>query len=119
MYILNHYFKPENKTDNSDLTKFGMKIGPVPDLQELPYCIPRSSRVLGRPGQSHGSLLSALAWQWNCKVVVWPMGGFCKWLKLALGGSAVFPKLNAGQILQKCGYYAGTFSFKMRVLCGY
>ena len=32
---------------------------------------------------------------------------------------AVFPKLNAGQIWQKCGYYAGTFSFKMRVLCGY
>ena len=33
----NHYFKPENKTDNSDLTKYGMKIGPVPDLQELPF----------------------------------------------------------------------------------
>ena len=36
MYILKHYFKPENKTDNSDFTKFVMKIGPVPDLQELP-----------------------------------------------------------------------------------
>ena len=36
MYILKHYFKPENKTDNSDFTIFGMKIGPVPDLQELP-----------------------------------------------------------------------------------
>ena len=34
--IRNHYFKPENKTDNSDFTIFGMKIGPVPDLQELP-----------------------------------------------------------------------------------
>jgi hypothetical protein len=31
----------------------------------------------------------------------------------------VFPILDAGQILQKCGYYAGTFSFEMRVLCGY
>ena len=31
-----HYFKPENKTDNSDFTIFGMKIGPVPDPQELP-----------------------------------------------------------------------------------
>ena len=38
MYILKHNFKPENKTDNSDFTKFGVKIGPVPDLQELPYC---------------------------------------------------------------------------------
>ena len=36
MYILKHYFKSENKTDDSDFTKFGMKIGPVPDLQELP-----------------------------------------------------------------------------------
>ena len=36
MYILKHYLKPENKTDNSDFTNFGMKIGPVPDLQELP-----------------------------------------------------------------------------------
>ena len=35
-YILKHYFKPENKTDNSDFTKFGIKIGPVPDLQEIP-----------------------------------------------------------------------------------
>ena len=33
----NHYFKSENKTDNSDFTIFGMKIGPVPDLQELPH----------------------------------------------------------------------------------
>ena len=32
---------------------------------------------------------------------------------------AVFPKLNAGQILQECGYYVGTLSLKMRVLCGY
>ena len=39
MYILKHYFKPEKKTDNSDFTKFGMKIGPVPDIQGLPYCI--------------------------------------------------------------------------------
>ena len=31
-----HYFKPKNKADNIDFTKFGMKIGPVPDLQELP-----------------------------------------------------------------------------------
>ena len=31
----NHYLKPENKTDNRDFTIFGMKIGPVPDLQEL------------------------------------------------------------------------------------
>jgi len=36
MYILKHYFKPENKTDNCDFTKFVIKIGPVPDLQELP-----------------------------------------------------------------------------------
>ena len=36
MYILKYYFKPENKTDNGDFTKFGMKIGPVPDLQEIP-----------------------------------------------------------------------------------
>ena len=33
----NPYFKPENKTDNSDFTIFGMKFGPVLDLQELPY----------------------------------------------------------------------------------
>ena len=25
MFILKHYFKPENKTDNSDFTKFGIK----------------------------------------------------------------------------------------------
>ena len=37
MYILKHYFKPENKTDNSDFTIFGMTICPVPDLQELPF----------------------------------------------------------------------------------
>ena len=36
MYKLKNYFKPENKTDNCDFTKFGIKIGPVPDLQELP-----------------------------------------------------------------------------------
>ena len=36
MEIRNHYFKTENKNDNSDFTIFGMKIGPVPDLQELP-----------------------------------------------------------------------------------
>ena len=35
MQMRNNYFKPENKTDNSDFTIFGMKIGPVPDLQEL------------------------------------------------------------------------------------
>ena len=29
MYILKHYFKPENKTDNSEFTIFGMKMGPV------------------------------------------------------------------------------------------
>ena len=34
MYILIQKFKPENKTDNSDFTKYGMKIGPVPDEQE-------------------------------------------------------------------------------------
>ena len=34
--MLRVWFKPENKTDNSDFTIFGMKIGPVPDLQELP-----------------------------------------------------------------------------------
>ena len=41
MYILKHYFKPGNKTGKRDLTKFGMKIGPVQDLQELlldAYC---------------------------------------------------------------------------------
>ena len=36
MCILKYYFKPENKTDNGDLKKIGMKIGPVPDLQEIP-----------------------------------------------------------------------------------
>ena len=36
VYILKHYFKPKIKTDNSEFTKFGMKIGPVPDLQEFP-----------------------------------------------------------------------------------
>ena len=36
MYIFKDYFKPENKTHNSDFTEFCMKIGPVPDLQELP-----------------------------------------------------------------------------------
>ena len=34
MYILKHYLKPENQTDNSDFTKFVLKICPVPDLQE-------------------------------------------------------------------------------------
>ena len=34
--IRNHYSKPEKKTDYSDFTIFGMKIGLVPDLQELP-----------------------------------------------------------------------------------
>ena len=33
MYILKRYLKLENKTDDSDFTKFGMKISPVPDLQ--------------------------------------------------------------------------------------
>ena len=36
MLIRSHYFKPESKTGNSDFTIFGMKIGPVPDLQDLP-----------------------------------------------------------------------------------
>ena len=36
MHILKHYSKPENKTDNSKFTEFGMKIGPVLDLQDLP-----------------------------------------------------------------------------------
>ena len=36
MYILKHYFKSKNKTDYNDFTKFVIKIGPVPDLQELP-----------------------------------------------------------------------------------
>ena len=35
MLIRNHYFKPENKTDNSDFTIFCTKIGSVSDLQEL------------------------------------------------------------------------------------
>ena len=40
MYILKHNFKPENKTDNHDFTtKKYVKIGPVPDLQELPECL--------------------------------------------------------------------------------
>ena len=33
----NHYFKTKNKIDNIDFKIFGMKIGPVPDLQALPY----------------------------------------------------------------------------------
>ena len=33
MLMHNHYFKPESKTDNSDFSIFGMKIGIVPDLQ--------------------------------------------------------------------------------------
>ena len=37
MNILKQYFKPKNKTGNSDLTKFGIKIGHVEDFQELPY----------------------------------------------------------------------------------
>ena len=32
----NHYFKTKNKIDNSDFKIFGLKIGTVPDLQELP-----------------------------------------------------------------------------------
>ena len=35
----NHYFKPENKNYNSDFTIFGMKIGLVQDLQELPLLL--------------------------------------------------------------------------------
>ena len=35
----NHHFKPEKKTESSDMTMFVMKIGPVPDLQELPSTI--------------------------------------------------------------------------------
>ena len=37
MLIRNHYFKPENKNNNSDFTICGMKIGPVPVLQELQF----------------------------------------------------------------------------------
>ena len=37
--ILPHYFYHDNKADKSDLTKCGMKIGAVQDLQELPYTI--------------------------------------------------------------------------------
>ena len=33
---LKHFFKPENKTDNSDFTKHCLKIDPEQDLQELP-----------------------------------------------------------------------------------
>ena len=45
IYILKHYFKPENKTDNLDFTKFGMKIGPVPDLQDLsPWCKKKAAK---------------------------------------------------------------------------
>ena len=36
MYKPQCYFKPENRTDIRDFTKFGMKISPVQDLQELP-----------------------------------------------------------------------------------
>ena len=39
MNILNNYLKTENKNDNSDFMKFGMKIGPLPDLQDLPPSI--------------------------------------------------------------------------------
>ena len=37
MHLLKNSFKPEDKkkNHNSDSTKNGMKIGPVPDLQEL------------------------------------------------------------------------------------
>ena len=34
MYILKHRLKSENKTDNSDFTKFSMKFGPQQDVQE-------------------------------------------------------------------------------------
>ena len=46
MYILKHYIKPENKTDNNDFTKFGMKISPVQDLQELPITPKRAKLQL-------------------------------------------------------------------------
>ena len=36
IYITKNYLKHENKTDNRDFGKFGMKIGPVLYLQELP-----------------------------------------------------------------------------------
>ena len=36
MYILKHYFKSKNKTDDINFTKFGMKIGHVPDLKNYP-----------------------------------------------------------------------------------
>ena len=39
MYILKHNFKAENKTNDSDFTYIGVKVGPVPDLQELPKCL--------------------------------------------------------------------------------
>ena len=39
MYILKQYFKTKqkNETDNSDLTKFGTKLGPVQVSQEYPF----------------------------------------------------------------------------------
>ena len=46
MHILKNNFKPEKKPDNCDFTKFGVKIGPVPDLQELPQSrVPKYSKI--------------------------------------------------------------------------
>ena len=39
MYIGNNFFKPENKTDNSDFTVFGMKIGPDQIYKNYPLSL--------------------------------------------------------------------------------
>ena len=55
MEMLKHYILPDNKADNSDLIKFGMKIGTVQDLQELPQYTPIGLhwliQALGHVGQ--------------------------------------------------------------------
>ena len=51
----------------------------------------RLNFIFGTHGQSHwcstNTDISYQPWKWNWKVVVWPMGIFGKWLKLALGRS--------------------------------
>ena len=51
MFICKHFFNSERKTYNSDFIKFGMKIGPVQDLQE--YSNSTENRVSKRDNLAH------------------------------------------------------------------
>ena len=55
IYITENYLKHENKTDNHDFGKFGMKIGPVLYLQELP-CFWKKSWITAQTAQFYKNM---------------------------------------------------------------